>query len=393
MASHGRNERFSANWRRRSAAPSLRSIRWMSVFRLPRRVLATALVVCAVAALTAAGTGPRDTGRLPQNTQTPRFRSDLEMLNVTVTVTDAQGRFVPNLRQEDFVVYEDGKVQTIAYFASERVPVSLGLAIDTSGSMAGVKMDAAREALRRFVVDLLGAEDEWFLYRFNEEAELVQGWTRDRAAIVERMARIRPNGGTALYDTVAETVAVAQAGQYRKRALVVISDGNDTNSLTKVDEVQRRIRQSEVLVYAVGIDGNEGPQVVGVSQRPRPRPPVGIPIPQGPFPGGGGRYPQQPPVRPVPPVPWPGGTLAGPRDDRVNELALRAMTDDSGGRTEIVRTASDLGPATAAIANELSQQYFLAYPVGGTKEGRWRSIRVEVRNPNLRVRARRGYLY
>jgi hypothetical protein len=69
------------------------------------------------------------------------------------------------------------------------------------------------------------------------------------------------------------------------------------------------------------------------------------------------------------------------------------MTDDSGGRTEIIRTVSDLGPATAAIANELSQQYFLAYPVSGTKEGRWRSIRVEARNPNLRVRARRGYVY
>jgi VWFA-related protein len=367
----------------------------MAVLRPPRLVLPVFAVVCAAAALTfASGRDATQEARAPQNAQAPRFRSDVEVVNVTVTVTDSQGRFVPNLRQEDFIVYEDGKVQPVTYFASERVPVSLGIAIDTSGSMAGTKMDAAREALRRFVVDLLGPDDELFLYRFNENPELVQGWTRDRSAIIARMAAIRPNGGTALYDTVAETVAVAQAGEHRKRALVVISDGNDTNSLTKVDEVQRRIRQSEVLVYAVGIDGNEGPQVVGVSQRqrPRPRPPIGIPGPQGPFPGSG-RLPQQPPVRPVPPVGWPGGTLAGPNDDRVNELALRAMTDDSGGRTEIVRTASDLGPATAAIANELSQQYFLAYAVSGTKDGRWRSIRVQLRDPYLRVRARRGYVY
>lgn len=365
----------------------------MSAHVPSRRLVALALAVCATAVLAAM---PRRAGQEPGRTlpgvQAPRFRSDLEMVNVTVTVTDARGRFVPNLGPADFTVFEDGKVQHVSYFASERVPVSLGIAIDTSGSMAGTKMDAAREALRRFVVDLLGADDELFLYRFNEDPELLVGWTRNRAALVERMATIRPNGGTALYDTVAETVAVAQAGQHRKRALVIISDGNDTNSLTRVEDVQRRIRQTEVLVYAVGIDGNDGPQVVGVSQRPRPRPPVGIPLPQGPIPGGG-RFPPQPPVRPVPPVPWPGGALPGSRSDRVNEPALRAMTDDSGGRTEIIRTASDLGPATAAIANELSQQYFLAYPVTGVKDGRWRSIRVQVRDPYFHVRARRGYVY
>jgi hypothetical protein len=87
-----------------------------------------------------------------------------------------------------------------------------------------------------------------------------------------------------------------------------------------------------------------------------------------------------------------GGFPSSPRvDERVNVLALRELTDDSGGRTEIIRKASDLDPATAGIASELSQQYDLGYPASGVKDGRWRQIRVEVRDAKYRVRARRGY--
>ena len=80
------------------------------------------------------------------------------------------------------------------------------------------------------------------------------------------------------------------------------------------------------------------------------------------------------------------------RDDRVNVAALREITDDSGGRTEIVRTARDLDPATASIADELSQQYYLGYPSTGEKDGRWHAIRVELRKPSYHVRARRGFI-
>jgi VWFA-related protein len=78
--------------------------------------------------------------------------------------------------------------------------------------------------------------------------------------------------------------------------------------------------------------------------------------------------------------------------ERLNVMALRELTDDSGGRTEIIRSARDLDPATAGIADELSRQYYLGYSANSNKDGRWHSIRVEVRNPNLRVRARRGYV-
>jgi VWFA-related protein len=308
-----------------------------------------------------------------------RFRTGVELINVTATVTDSSGRYVPGLRQEDFVVYEDGQAQTITHFSAERVPVSLGIALDTSGSMVGEKFQHAQEALDRFLYDLLDPNDEVFLYRFSNDPVLEQDWTTDRDRVSRALRRIVPRGGTAMYDTVAEAVPMAQQGRNRKKALVVISDGNDTNSQTDVAEVKQLIRETEVLVYAIGIDGDERATNGGWTSRP----PVQLPWP---FPGSR-RRPTWPSPQP------PGGMRGGARsDDRVNVGALREMTDDSGGRTEIVRTSRDLGPATANIADELRQQYFFAYPAASRKDGRWHSIRVETRDGRYRVRARRGYV-
>jgi Ca-activated chloride channel homolog len=315
----------------------------------------------------------------PDEAQGFRFKSDVELVNVTATVTDFSGRFVSGLQAEDFAVYEDEQPVSVTHFSAERVPVSLGIVIDTSGSMAGEKIQAARSALDRFLYDLLDSHDEIFLYRFSNDPLLLQGWTTDRQLLTRALGRITPNGGTAMYDAVAEAIPVAQRGVNRKKALVVISDGNDTSSRTDVRELKQMIRETEVLVYAVGIDGEGEPMM-----RPPTRAPIPIPLP---FPPRGGR-----PGWPQPPTGggWPrSGT---PSDDRVNVVALRDMTDDSGGRTEIVRTARDLNPATANIADELSKQYYIGYPAGGKKDGRWHSIRVEVRRGNYRVRARRGYV-
>jgi Ca-activated chloride channel family protein len=314
-----------------------------------------------------------------------RFKSGVELINVTATVSDAGGRFVSGLRQEDFLVFEDDQPVTVTHFNSERVPVSLGIVLDTSGSMAGQKIEAAQSALDRFLFDLLDRQDELFLYRFSNVPMLLQDWTRDRQVLSRVLGRITPNGGTAMYDAVSEAIPLAQQGQHRKKALLLISDGNDTASTLGVREVKAQIRQSEVLVYAIGIDGQGEPTMRTL---PPPRMPVPIPFPfpgRG-RPGGGGGWPR-------PPI---GGGQGWPRaqsnDDRVNVAALRDMTDDSGGRTEIVRDPRDLNPATANIADELSKQYYLGYPSEGKKDGRWHSIRVELRNRNYRVRARRGYI-
>jgi len=336
------------------------------------------LVVCTAALVLAqedpGPSAPEDSGF--------RFRSGVDLINVSVTVTDSSGRFVPGLTQDDFVVYEDDVRQAITHFSSARVPVSLGLVLDTSGSMAGEKFERAQAALDRFLYDLLGPEDEVFLYQFNNAPALEQGWTTDRGRLSRALRRIVPRGGTAMYDAVARAIGLAERGRHRKKALVVISDGNDTSSETTIGDLREQIRRSELLVYAIGIDA-DGAMMPGIL---RPLPPVRRPRPLPfPIPGRRPRWPGTPPPTSPSPGPWTRS------DEHVNEAALRSMTDESGGRTEIVDSARDLDPATAGIADELSRQYFLAYPAAAAKDGRWHSIRVEVKDRRHRVRARQGY--
>jgi Ca-activated chloride channel family protein len=340
-------------------------------------LLTSATVIGAAIALSAQG-------QQPQKPQEPgfSFRTSAQLVNVSVTVTDENGRFVPDLRKEDFVVYEDGKPVAVTHFENERVPVSLGLVMDTSGSMAGEKMAAAKSAVERFLFGLLDQNDEVFLYQFESQATLVQDWTTDRRAISRALGRIQARGGTAMYDAAAESVPLAQSGAQRKKAVVIISDGNDTSSQIDVASVQQLIRETEVLVYAIGIDGGGG-STSSASQRSQPA--ARIPIPS-PFPG------RRPPVMQPQPRQQPPQRASRSSTDSVDEDALRSITDDSGGRTEIIRSARDLDSATAGIADELSKQYFLGYTSGATKDGRWHSIEVRLKRGSHHVRARKGYV-
>ncbi len=135
-----------------------------------------------------------------------RFKSGIELINVTATVSDTNGHFVSGLQKNDFTVYEDDQPVEVTQFDAERVPVSLGIALDTSGSMVGEKMDAARAALNRLLVMLLDPDDEIFLYRFSNYPALIQGWTSDRQPLLRALERVVPNGGTAMYDTVVDAV-------------------------------------------------------------------------------------------------------------------------------------------------------------------------------------------
>jgi VWFA-related protein len=366
----------------------------------------TRLPAALVACLVSAGIVLSAQGAQQQDAQSFKFRTGVDLVNVNATVTDQSGRFVSGLNVDDFHVYDDERLQPVTHFSAERVPVSLGVLLDTSGSMAGEKIVAARQALDRFLVQLLDPQDEVFLYRFDNSPQLLEGWTHDKRRISDAIGRIQPQGGTAMYDTVAEAAQLVQQGRNRKKALLIISDGNDTSSRTDVFSVKQLIRETEVLVYAIGIDvtgplysKNPVPYVQqdpswqrqGAWQPQPPRTPVPLPFP---FPGR--RRPPPPPTpTPMPPqgpIPGSTGSSSSGSDDRVNVAALRDITDDSGGRTEIVRWTRDLDPATAGIADELSKQYYLGYPAPGPKDGRWHALRVEVRQPSYHVRARRGYV-
>ena len=196
-----------------------------------------------------------------------KFKTGVELINVTASVSDASGRFVQGLDKDDFTIYEDGQRQEITHFSAERTPVSLGIVLDTSDSMAGEKLQAAKAALNRFLFDLLDPQDEVFLYTFDDDPQLLQDWTIDRQALSRSINRIRTDGATAMYDAIAEAIPLAARGRHQKKAIVLISDGNDTSSHTPLVDLKQQVRESEVIVYAIGIDG-EGRRGSGPGSRP-----------------------------------------------------------------------------------------------------------------------------
>src|SRR5258705_3162160 len=237
------------------------------------------LVSCAAAAVAAVG-AQTSTGTSSQRGDGGfRFKSGVELVNVTATVSDENGHFVSGLTKDDFAVYEDGAPQEITNFSNERVPVSLGILLDTSGSMTPDKMSSARSAIDRFIYDLLGKEDELFFMQFASVPDLLQGWTYDRRAISRALGEVSAAGGTATYDAIARALPIAADGRNQKKALLVISDGNDTNSRTTVGQLRKLIHGSEAMVYALGVDGTDVS-----TYTPQPRQPSGprfpIPIPR-----------------------------------------------------------------------------------------------------------------
>lgn len=262
------------------------------------------------------------------------YRSGVDLVYVTATVVDRDGRFVGGLTADDFVVSEEGRPQKIVSFSAVRVPVSLGIALDVSGSMTPPQTQTARAAIRRLVNDLLGPDDELFFAVFERKTLLLQEWTPDRQVFGRALDGAKVGGTTALYDAVQKLLPVVESGRHDKKALLVVSDGDDRASQISQRDLQRSVRASDVLVYALGVDGGEG----------------------------------------------------------LNTRSLRRFTDDTGGRTEVVNGFKNLDAATMRLADELNRQYQLAYLMPGTRDGRWHPIKVEVRRKSVVVRARSGYV-
>ena len=281
-------------------------------------------------------------------------RVDAELVTLTATVTDARGRYVANLKRNDFAVYEDGVRQELTYFnTGDRVPVSLGIVFDTSGSMVD-KIDGVRDAVEHFVGSVAPG-DEIFLVRFSDGADLVQDFTDDRRRILRAVGRLEPRGSTALYDAVVLGLQRVAEGRHRKRALLLLTDGNDTASSATLDEALAAARQAEVIVYGLGIGHGE----------------------RGSF--------------------GHGGHGASGVKDTVDMRVLRAFADATGGNAYFLENAHERGrdrvdEAAAEVAAELKQQYTLGYrPSNRRRDGAFRQIKVELADGSLRVRTKRGY--
>jgi len=173
------------------------------------------------------------------------------LVSMTVTVLDPLGRFVTGLDKRNFQVFDDGVKQEITHFSDEDAPLTLGIIYDVSGSM-GDLTSRSFQTLRRFF-DTSHQEDEYFIIAFNNRARLVQDFTTSPSEIMSRVIFVKAKGSTALYDGVYLGIEKARQGRHQKKALLIISDGEENSSRYSGRELREMLKESDVPVYAIGI--------------------------------------------------------------------------------------------------------------------------------------------
>jgi Ca-activated chloride channel family protein len=264
-------------------------------------------------------------------------------VTLTLTVKDGWGRYVTNLTQNNFTVFENGVQQDISFFSDMDSPATIGVIFDVSGSMGGGKIARSMHALRRFMLTSHPA-DEYSLIAFNNKVQLLADRTRDPNAVLDKVTGVRTKGNTALYDAVYLGTENVTRGPHQKRALLIIGDGQDNNSRYNVDEVRRLLKESDVIIYSVGINGN---------------------VAYSPEEAQGQRY-------------------------------LLALSIATGGQAFFPSSDLELDEIFERIALDLRHQYSIGYiPKDFNQDGKWRKLRARVSPPRgmprLMVQTREGY--
>ena len=239
------------------------------------------------------------------------------MVLVPVLVTDMTDHPVMGLEKHNFSLYQDGEEQQIGYFATEDAPISVGLILDLSKSMTN-KFDMVRAAVSEFFKNA-NAEDDYFVITFSDRPSLVSGETQSIEAIQSRLALQVPEGNTALFDAISEGALRLRSARYRRKALLIVSDGGDNHSRHHMKEIKRVLQESDLDAYAIGI------------------------FDTGPF-----------------------KTL----EESMGRGWLGKITDATGGRVVAVDQASKIPEAAATISREIRSQYVLGYrpsDIGGAQ--------------------------
>ena len=270
-------------------------------------------------------------------------RIPTELVSLTVTVTDPYNRLVTGLDKQNFEIFEDKVKQDISHFSDDDVPVSLGIAFDVSGSMKG-KLDRARESLRAFI-QTSHSDDDFFLVGFNQRANLLAEFT-DGDTLANKLHLVDPRGQTALYDAAYLGIEKVKQGRHTKRALLLISDGQDNSSRYTYGELRKQLKEAGVQIYCIGI------------------------------------------------VEMGGGS--GAPLDMQGQAILEEISQVTGGKAFFPRSAAELEDATTRIALELRHQYSIGYaPTNMKKDGQWHKIKVSVKAPkglpSLKVQHKEGY--
>ncbi len=270
--------------------------------------------------------------------QKPTFRVGVETVFVKVSVTDPLNRYVVGLEKDNFKVFEEKVEQNIVHFTQQAAPISVGIIFDCSGSMrSNNNINSARSAIVRFLQSA-NPEDEFFLLTFNQKTTLVKGFTNETAAIQSEISLRQPGGRTALYDAVYMGLEEIKKAKNEKKALILITDGEDNSSRYTPTEVREYAKESDVQIYGIGEEGKLG---YGRSE-------------------------------------------------------IQNIVSITGGRAFFPESFNELDYYIDLIHSELRNQYVLGYaPSNKTHDGKWRKIRVKIEPPaglpKLLVHAREGY--
>jgi len=273
----------------------------------------------------------------------PRFRGGVDLVSLNVTVMEG-AKYVSDLEESDFEVYEDGARQSLILFSRVQQPIALAILLDTSASM-NERLSTAQEAAIGFA-RRLRTEAVIEVIDFDSQVRILQTFTNDVAALEKAIRGTDVNGSTSLYNAIyislkeLKKVRAANAEEIRRQAIVVLSDGDDTSSLVPYEEVLDLAKRSETSIYAVGLR--------------------------------------------------PTGTYR--TEFKEAEFVLKQLAQETGGRAYFVTSASELPKIYEQISEELANQYTLAYSSKNPmRNGTWRRIIVRVAKPGLTARTRQGY--
>lgn len=263
------------------------------------------------------------------NVQMRRLRVGVNLVLVPVAVTDPANRLVTDLQKTDFIVYEGKEKQEIQSFSVESEPISVGVILDVSKSMSD-KIDTEREAVAEFFKNA-NPQDDYFVITLSDRPRLVADTTQSIDEIEEKLTYAVPSGNTALLDGIYVGVAKLRTARYKRRALLVISDGGDNHSHYSARETKSLVQEADVLVYSIGIIDN---------------------------------------------MPVPGFKTI---EEKLGKHLLTEITDTTGGRTVVADNRTKVAGIAATLSRELREQYVLGYrPTNAAHDGKWRKIKVRV---------------
>ena len=281
----------------------------------------------------------------PAPTPPQVFRAGVEVVSLNVTVTDSAGRYVTDLGEADFSVFEDGAKQDLSFFNRNNLPIALSLLIDSSASMEQ-RMEHAQEAAIGFARKIR-EQDLAQVVDFDSRVEIKLGFTNKTDELEAAIRNTSPGGSTALHNAVyislkeLAKIKAKNTDEVRRQAIVVLSDGEDTSSLVSFEEVLELAKRSETSIYTIGLQPREQTALRGF---------------------------------------------------REAEFVLRQLAQETGGRAYFANRVEDLKDVYGQIADELSSQYSMGYASKNTKrDGAFRRLVVQVARPNVTARTKRGY--